>query len=203
MTILSLLAQAQNSFDWGRFFTVLVYVNYGFGLVTLLGMIFWEKREQTSIVMWGFILFFIPFGFVLYLIFGKGPSFGRRKKTFNALYNEGAYLQYLQKQFKEVNEAEVSSDVLSLVKFNILSNYSVATGNNRAEIFTDIEAQYERMFGDIENAKEFVNVLYFIIQPDEYGAKLRDLLAKKAEEGVKVRLAVSYTHLTLPTTERV
>ena len=188
MTILSLLLQAQNSFDWGRFFTVLVYVNYGFGLVTLLGMIFWEKREQTSIVMWGFILFFIPFGFVLYLIFGKGPSFGRRKKTFNALYNEGAYLQYLQKQFKEVNEAEVSSDVLSLVKFNILSNYSVATGNNRAEIFTDIEAQYERMFGDIENAKEFVNVLYFIIQPDEYGAKLRDLLAKKAEEGVKVRL---------------
>ena len=188
MTALSLLAQAQNPFDWKQFFTVLLYVNYGLGLITLLTMIFWEKREQTNIVMWGFILFVVPFGFVLYLIFGKGPSFGRRRKVFNVLYNEGVYLQYLKKQFKETSEAEISSDVLSLVRFNILSNYSVVTANNRAEIFTDVEAQYERMFADIEGAQDFINVLYFIIQPDEYGKKLRELLTKKAKEGVRIRL---------------
>ena len=45
MTLLSLLAQAQNSFDWGRFFTVLAYVNYGFGLVTL-SLIHISVKEQ-------------------------------------------------------------------------------------------------------------------------------------------------------------
>ena len=188
MTLPSLLLQSPNAFDWQTVLSAVAILHYALGIVTLLGMIFWERREQTSTVMWGFILFLIPFGFLIYLIFGKGPSFGKRRKTFNALYKEGAYLHYLRKQFKEVSEEEIASDELSLVKFNIVSNYSVLTVNNRAEIFTDVEALYERMLADISEAKEFVNVLYFIIQPDEWGKRLRDALAAKAAEGVRVRL---------------
>ena len=182
LALLSAVEIITNVFAW------LVAISYGLGIVTLLGMIFWERREQTSIVMWGFILFIVPFGFVFYLLFGKGPSFGKRRKNFNALYKQDEYLELLREQFSEIDEVEEHSDALALMKFNILNNYSVATDNNRAELFTDIRAQYERMFADIEGAKQFVNVLYFIIQPDEWGRRLRDLLVKKAKEGVKVRL---------------
>src|SRR5699024_7683942 len=41
---------------------------------------------------------------------------------------------------------------------------------------------------DIKEAKQEVNVQYYIIQPDQLGKRLRDALITKAKEGVKVRV---------------
>ena len=186
MTLLSALLACTDAVS--NLIMSLWILSYALGILTLLGMIFWERREQTSIVMWGFILFLVPFGFLLYLLFGAGPSFGKLRKSFNALYQQEQYLDVLRKQFQTIEELDNYSDEMALVKFNLLSNYSVATQHNRAKLYTDVREQYEQMLRDISEAKEFVNVLYFIIQPDEWGKKLRDALTEKARQGVTVRV---------------
>ena len=188
MTTWLVLLNQNESGAFSRIVSTIALLTYLLGLVTLLSMIFWERRETTSIIAWGFVLFLVPFGFLLYLFLGKGPSFGKRRKTFNALYYHEQYLTQLRNQFRTIEGQDDRSDEVALMKFNILSNYSIATQHNRVRLYPDVRQQYEEMFRDIGEAKTFVNVLYFIIQPDEWGKKLRDLLTEKAKAGVTVRL---------------
>jgi len=71
---------------------------------------------------------------------------------------------------------------------NLFRNQSFFTQNNDVQIFTDGNEKFEELFKCIENANESVHVLYYIIKNDDLGKKLIDLLEKKANEGVEVRL---------------
>ena len=44
------------------------------------------------------------------------------------------------------------------------------------------------MFDMLENARSFIHLEYYIIQNDTMGRKLVDLLLKKVQEGVEVRV---------------
>ena len=76
-----------------------------------------------------------------------------------------------------------------MIKFNAKNGGGVYSADNDVTLFTSAKEKYERMFSEIENAKESINVLYFIIKTkDDIGKKFISLLAKKAREGVEVRL---------------
>ncbi|WP_173918542.1 cardiolipin synthase [Halobacillus sp. Marseille-Q1614] len=49
---------------------------------------------------------------------------------------------------------------------------------------------FEALMQDIQDAKEYVDILFFIVSADETGYHFLDLLKKKAREGVRVRLLV-------------
>lgn len=62
------------------------------------------------------------------------------------------------------------------------------TKGNSAELLVDGKNTYESIFKEIEGAEEYVLVQFYIIRNDESGGKLKDLLMKKAREGVNVYL---------------
>ena len=57
---------------------------------------------------------------------------------------------------------------------------------------TSGEESFERIFEDIENAKEHIHIEFFIIEDDNIGNQLRRLLIRKAQERVKVRIIYDY-----------
>ena len=61
------------------------------------------------------------------------------------------------------------------------------TGNNSVEIITDGHRKYELLLQDLENAKESINLEYYHFGADEGSRAIRDMLIKKAKEGVKVK----------------
>jgi len=75
-----------------------------------------------------------------------------------------------------------------------LSNYFFNTGNfhsysqNQVKYFPSGEAFYPDLLEEIKNAREFIFLEFFIVGIDESWNKILDLLAKKAKEGVEVRL---------------
>jgi len=105
-------------------------------------------------------------------------TFGDFLKVQQENFNSGKLV------FKDKN-IETHRDI---IKMNLFRNQSFFTQNNDVQIFTDGNEKFEELFKCIENANESVHVLYYIIKNDDLGKKLIDLLEKKADEGVEVRL---------------
>ena len=61
------------------------------------------------------------------------------------------------------------------------------TGNSVA-VFTTGKKMTSSLRDSIEKAEKFIHLQFYIFQNDEIGIELRDLLIKKARQGVEVRL---------------
>ena len=62
------------------------------------------------------------------------------------------------------------------------------TTGNKATLLYDGPATYEAMFRAIENAKDHVNLEFYIVADDETGQRFADLMIKKQNGGVQVNL---------------
>lgn len=156
------------------------------GLVSFL--IFFDKREPSSVLTWSVILLFVPFiGLILYLLLGFGPHFGARKKFLTKLSDDKKLRELVDRQHDAPDDNGFRDEIKELSRFNIGSN-SLFSADNEAKIFTDTGEYYEDMLREIENAKSFIHAEFFSIKDDEAGRKFVNALAKKAFEGLKVRL---------------
>jgi len=61
---------------------------------------------------------------------------------------------------------------------------------NTVRLLVDAKAAYPAFLAAVEAAERSVEVLFYIWQPDETGARLRDLLAERASAGISVRVLV-------------
>lgn len=199
--------------NWG---TVALVFAYFLNFLAVIGVVFVERRSQTSAILWCVVLVILPVvGLVFYIFLGKGPSFGRRKKFLNKYYKDNTYCKEMENQIRMISErsqalAELGESEEGQVRqtlggmtlgtldqieqqtdqihYNLTFEGNLCSIQNEVKIYTDIREQYDEMIGDIKKAKSFVNVLYYIIQPDESGERLRQALLDKAKEGVHVRL---------------
>jgi cardiolipin synthase len=62
------------------------------------------------------------------------------------------------------------------------------TTQNDVQLLINGEEKFPAFFAAIEGAKDHIHLAYYIIEYDELGTRLLDLLMKKAGEGVAVRL---------------
>lgn len=155
-------------------------------------VVFFERKKPESTLAWVLVLFFIPyFGVVLYIIFGEFFRFSIRKKERDKILNDKIFLESVNKQIKEIeNDEELKKNFkwIDLMLINANGARSLITLDNEIEVFSKASDKYDRLFDDLKNAKESINISYYIIRKDFYGKELLDILVKKAKEGVEVRL---------------
>ena len=72
--------------------------------------------------------------------------------------------------------------IADLIHMHINENQAILTDDNHVEIFTDGRKKFERLFQDIEEAKVYIHIQYYIIRRDELGKKLISLLTKKQKK---------------------
>lgn len=71
----------------------------------------------------------------------------------------------------------------------MLSNSNaILTNDNEVEVLRNGEETFPEIFRTIEQAKRHIHLEYYIIENDKIGNYLRELLIRKAQEGVEVRL---------------
>lgn len=69
---------------------------------------------------------------------------------------------------------------------------NIGDGNKTAEVevFLDAAEAFERLLSDIENTEHSIYISMYILRYDTVGKKVINALAKKASEGVKVKLLI-------------
>lgn len=145
-----------------------------------------ENRNPIKSIAWVIILALLPVvGFICYLFFGRNY---RKQKLIS-----DKSIKRLKKYPKEIfNINDLSSDVLTDRNKNLItllynSSESIAYDKNHIDIYTDGKRAFESVFTEIEKAKHHIHVQFFIVENDQVGNHFRELLIRKAKEGIKIR----------------
>jgi len=141
----------------------------------LLGRILRERRSPAATMAWLMAVVLVPYlGVPLYLLLG-----GRKMRRI-----AGGKAQVL------LAPQEGQPPVEALPLDRILGAYGVppATGGNRIQLQTSGEQAWDALTGLIDRAEKSVYVAMFVLQHDAIGREILARLARRAGEGLEVRL---------------
>ena len=164
-----------------------------------------DNRDPQSTFAWIFLLFFFPpIGVITYLFVGRGwRAFSREGHLLGqALQGDDndVLSRYAENESRAIAEMASAESVaykrklLNLVHNN--ANSSLTT-RNQLKILQNAEQKYPQLLADIEAASDCIHMAYYIWEEDEWTNKLKDLLIRKAQDGVEVRLLGDAQGLTV------
>ncbi|HOP03218.1 MAG TPA: cardiolipin synthase [Tenuifilaceae bacterium] len=173
--------------------SIILVAIYSITVLSTAIMVVREKRDPHKTSTWVLILILLPIvGLIFYIYFGQ--TF-RKQKIFS------------RKGIRDLQQIETISktQLLSIKKERYIQNPSIAkniniitlllnnskallTEYNKIDLFQTGATSFSAIIEAIENAKSSVHLQFYIISDDEIGNRIKDLLIKKANEGVEVRL---------------
>ncbi len=171
------------------FWVLIAYISINF--IMFISMVFFERRKLSSVISWLAILTIFPIiGYLFYAVFGSGLSFRVRRMISKHKLYQVEYDEEIRKHILGTNEEETLKrlkDDAGIVK--CCYNYgSILCPDNDVKIFRWGEEKIDYLLRDLEHAKHTINMEYYIFADDEVGKKVMDMLIKKAQQGVKVKL---------------
>ncbi len=179
-------------------YSIALGIVYAFTTLALVLAVMQQHGDPTKTLAWMLFIAFVPvIGLIFYLTLGK--SYRRDKIISRKEVSD-------QKQLRLVSEMLVGKEahnVFPLTKSQspfgdiahmlVHTNKTMPTRYNQATLLINASQKYEALFRAIEEARQHVHLEYYIIYDDGVGNRLRELLIRKAGEGVEVRLI--YDHL--------
>lgn len=178
-------------------------ISYIVGAIISMSIIL-ENRDPARTVTWLLIFILFPgIGLVIYAILGRNM---RKRKLFKtqklaSSIREGKVFENLERIEEIANIEQSTINTNQLLNENI-EDYSKKrvislllntgklpfTTNNKVSVYIDGNEKFKNLLEDIKNAKNHIHLEYFIIKDSEIGRELKDLLIKKSNEGVKIRI---------------
>ena len=166
----------------------LLFINFILAVI----IIFFQRKDPQSVWTWLLLLYFIPIlGFIFYLFLGTDMH---KQKMFRIKEIEDHLNDAIRKQEyslrSEALERESPSiaDYADLVMYNLDVAGAVLTNDNDIMIYKDGNEKFDALLKDMENARRYIHIQYYIIRNDVLFCRIKDVLAKKAAEGVEVRI---------------
>lgn len=161
-------------------------------IVFSLLIIFFQRRNPTTVWAWLLLLYFIPvLGFVLYLILGQNF---RRERMFKMKEIEGEIKYAVRRQEESIYRKKLRlrdpelDRFKRLILYNLNEAEAVLTDNNDIRIFTDGREKFQTLLSEMDHARNYIHVQYYIIKNDELWKEIEEVLLRKARQGVEIRV---------------
>ncbi|QGQ98296.1 cardiolipin synthase [Paenibacillus psychroresistens] len=171
-------------------FSILFIIYFLVSITFAVTVVFLERRNVGATWAWLMVLFFLPgLGFVIYLLLGQNLS---RRKIYKIQEDRIKFVQsFIYDQLEELPHTKFNDPeahrYMDMIYMNMKTAYSVYTQNNEVEIFTDGQAKFNSLFKSIEEAKDHIHLMYYIVHDGLLGRSLINVLSQKAAAGVQVR----------------
>lgn len=172
-----------------QFIIILAVAN----ILTAVAAILLERRNPAASIAWVMVIFMLPvIGIILFFLLSQNIS--ARKLYKLSEFEELKIDSSLENQIREIQEGTYKFSTeegklwQDMIHLNQLYGRAYYSQNNRVEFLTDGIQMFDRLLEDIKNARETINIMFFIVKNDEIGRYFLDALAQKAREGVEVRL---------------
>lgn len=166
-------------------FSVILAIAYFFAVVTVVRALF-EVRTPQGTAAW--CVFLLSFPFIAVPLFW---IFGRRK--FNGYKSPRLRTQVATQPFSErvlelFHGADITIDPINTPYSKAIEKIIRLpfTNKNHVELLTESEKVYEKIFNEVENAKSYILIQYYIFNEDDIGQKFKDILVQKAKAGVEI-----------------
>lgn len=158
-------------------------------ILWIAAFVFLQRRAPASTTAWLLIFIALPgIGFIIYFICGRDMS---KKKVFELHDSEKVLIRAVAEKRREKEVCTIDCEIddqKELIRLIDHLEELPITYDNDVVFYTDGHDKFRALMADIENAKEEVNIIYFIYKKGNLGEAFKELLIKKAKEGVTVRL---------------
>ena len=171
----------------------ILLILYIYMVVVAISVVLLDNRNPVKQIAWIVCLILLPVvGLVFYVFFGRNyrenKFFSPKDFTNSPIRKKPDYDTELSKLKKSNIPYYFHKSAQLLIKSSNAPLYA----DTDFDVLTSGEESFERIFEDIENAKEHIHIEFFIIEDDNIGNQLRRLLIRKAQERVKVRIIYDY-----------
>ena len=169
-------------------FSIVVTIVLILNLFAIIAVIFLERRNPVTTMAWLLALTTMPLvGFFLYLLFGRGFT---SKKALSLQKQEERFVKRIvDRQLGDLSGGrEVNATYKQLMQLNLKVDQALCTNNNEVKIYTDGKEKYEDLLRDLQEAKQYIHLLYFIIGNDQIGEAVFKVIKAKKEEGLEVNV---------------
>ena len=161
-------------------------------ILTVVVIILVDKGDAGRKFAWLLIIAALPvLGILLYFLVGINYRhhwiFDRRHQKYKDIFQKGTNDALNSLLFGHEAETLVKEDFRPLAVLMGRDAYPTVSSGNDFEIITRGKRKFELLCEDILQAKEYIHMEYFKFGNDEGGKAIKELLMKKAREGVKVR----------------
>ncbi len=173
--------------------SIILYFVYFILAIYASFVIMYKKLDPVKSLSWIVVILLLPFiGLVVYLLFGqnfrKTKIYNRKGVRDERFRRLGSY-----KQLKDFNRnPELFPSELSkyrkLINLNLRGNKSLLGVNSEITLYFTGRDALDSMFQCISEAKQHIHLQSYIIEDDITGNRFKNLLLKKASEGVEVRV---------------
>ena len=161
-------------------------------IIVIITVIFVQKKRPESVLLWMLAFLVLPVVFVLIFYLFLGRDYSRKKMFQNkaALDRkvETALLKLRDKYFSSGLDKLSDPAVKSTAKMLQEAQGCHLTLDNEVKYINEGDEFFKVMFEEIANAKRFIHIEMYIVRKDEVGIRLAQELAKRAKEGVEVKL---------------
>jgi cardiolipin synthase len=169
-------------------------LSYVIGIVALF--VVPANRKPGEATAWLMLIFLAPFlGAILFLLLGS-PKLSRDRRAQQRAMDER--IKRIVAEVVQVPELRPIVDPLvparheSFVRLNAHLGGMPAIAGSAVELLCDYDGAVDRIVADIDGARHFVHVEYFMFADDRIGARVIDALIRARQRGVACRVLIDH-----------
>lgn len=175
--------------EWWWHYALEIYALSGLVLIVVtIPWILMAKKESTSVVAWCLLVFFLPvFGTFFWIIFGYQSVRPLERKR----RHRRRFLSDPSSTHPEAlvgTGASVGPAWEGMARLAQEFGATPVTAGNQVTFYHEGLHAFDAMFEAIRSARHHVHIETFILQPDDLGHRMLELLVHKAKEKVEVRV---------------
>jgi cardiolipin synthase len=159
----------------------------------LITHILFHKKNPVSALAWVWAILLFPLaGAVFYVAFGTNrvSRMAIRRKRVARVSGRKEVEPSLRAGLWAPGVENISPEAARQIRMLEKMTVKPACYANDVELFSDAPAFYDELLKEIDGAREYIHVEFYIWNDDEAGRLFREALVRAAKRGAKVRLLV-------------
>jgi len=181
-----------NLFGQGPFWIILDLVLL-ITIIVMVVVIVMENQDPIKTISWILVLFLLPVvGIILYIYLGVNPK-KRKMIRFKELSDRMSLDRLIQDQLIRLkNKVFLTDERLfpkrQLMKLLLNNSKAIITEYNHVRVLNNGRQTFGSIIYELECARDHIHFEFYIIEDDQIGNKIKDILIRKAREGVDVKV---------------
>ncbi len=179
---------------WQVISAVLYFMNMVLAVFISTNIIL-RKQDPVKTLAWVTVLTLLPyFGVICYLLFGQ--NYRKRK-----IFSRKGIADYKMKRAASINQLELlrkSENLLGkelapfkkIIYQNLKNSHTLIDDNENIDFYFSGKEALDAMYKEIESAVHHIHLQSYIFDDDSTGQKFKNLLVRKALQGVEVKVMV-------------
>ncbi|KMT22058.1 cardiolipin synthase [Clostridium cylindrosporum] len=155
---------------------------YIFNVIVLSVLILLERKRPEKTIAWIMIfVIFPPLGIILYIFLGRNWKKYKLKEEMSP---------HIKDLITRVIGRVDRDEYYSLITLLARNSESPLFVDNDITLFRDGTEKFETLKKELLKAKHHIHLEYYIVKHDNIGNEIKNILIKKASEGVKIRFII-------------